>query len=67
MGLSFLCLAGSKMARIASMMRAMRVIEWLFGCNFDDRIHLGQNILGEMAFDLMPTGQFSDAGHFGFT
>ena len=67
MGLSFLCLAGSKMARIASMMRAMRVIEWLFGSNFDDRIHFGQNILGKMAFDLMPTGQFLDLRHLGLT
>lgn len=58
---------GTQNVRIAPLMQAMRVLERLFGCNFDDRVHFCQNIIGQMAFDLMAPGQFSDAGHLGFT
>ena len=67
MRMSFLCVAAPKMKRIAPLMQAMRVLERLFGGDFDDRVHFCQNIIGQMAFDLMAPGQFSDAGHLGFT
>ena len=37
----------------------------LFGGYFNHSIHSGQNILGEVAFDLMAAGQCLDVRHLG--
>jgi hypothetical protein len=49
------------------MRRAMRACDVLFGCDFNHSVHFGQNIISEMAFDLVTIGQFADRRHLGLT
>ena len=65
--MSFLCAAGTKKGRIAQMSGLCARCERLFGGDFNHSVHFGQNIISEMAFDLVTIGQFRIVGTFGLT